>query len=90
MAEYIDREKIFPNGVFFVNADNPSASVDELIDRICGLPVADVVEVRHGKWRKRKNWRLYVCSECSHENDNPYRYCPNCGAKMDGKENDER
>jgi len=49
------------------------------------VPTADVVEVVHGEWKKRKNWRLYVCSACSHENDEPYRYCPNCGAKMDGK-----
>ena len=48
-------------------------------------PVVDVVEVVHGEWKKRKNWRLYVCSACSHESDEPYRYCPNCGAKMDGR-----
>ncbi len=43
MAEYIDREKIFPNGVFYVNAENPDTSLNELINRICNLPTADVV-----------------------------------------------
>ena len=43
MAEYIDREKIFPNGVFYVNAENPETSLNELINRICNLPTADVV-----------------------------------------------
>ena len=46
MAEYIEREKIFPNGVFFVNASNPMTSLDELINRINNIPAADVVEVR--------------------------------------------
>lgn len=45
MAEYIDRDKIFPNGVFYMSADNPTASLDELIKRISDIPVADVVEV---------------------------------------------
>lgn len=43
MAEYIDREKIFPNGVFYVSAENPESSLNELINRICNLPTADVV-----------------------------------------------
>ena len=45
MAEYIDREKIFPNGVFYVSAENPESSLNELINRICNLPTADVVQV---------------------------------------------
>lgn len=43
MAEYIDREKIFHNGVFYVNAENPETSLNELINCICNLPTADVV-----------------------------------------------
>ena len=53
MAEYIDREKIFPNGVFYVSAENPESSLTELINRICNLPTADVVpksEVE--RWRR--------------------------------------
>lgn len=45
MAEYIDRSKIFPNGVFLVNENNPMTSLDELINRISTLPTANVVEV---------------------------------------------
>ena len=44
MAEYIDRRDIFPNGVFYVNVEFPEKSLDELINRICNIPVADVVE----------------------------------------------
>ena len=45
MKEYIKRSDIFPNGVFFVNEDNPLASLDELINRICNAPTIDAVPV---------------------------------------------
>lgn len=54
-------------------------------------PTADAVEVKHGKW-KRKGQDIY-CSVCGNESAyNPFGaskfsdHCPNCGAKMDGKE----
>ena len=54
-------------------------------------PTADVVEVRHGKWVRRDAilfdnevvW--YKCSECNTTWGVRNNYCPNCGAKMDGK-----
>lgn len=63
-----------------------------------GLKVADVVEVRHGRW-ERRNMGLwdedyaYACSACGEvwtliddtPEDNNMNYCPNCGARM-GKE----
>ena len=27
----------------------------------------------------------WMCSECEHDNTYDKPYCPNCGAKMDGK-----
>ena len=65
-------------------------------------PVADVVEVRHGKWLQTQEpmgWNDVDCIECSacHESwimdddlclddyKDGWKYCPNCGAKMDGK-----
>ena len=47
---------------------------------ISELPAADVAPVRHGRWLLDGS-----CSECM---ANPLtthkKYCPNCGAKMDG------
>lgn len=43
MERYVDIDKIFPNGVFFVSEEHPEKSLDELINRICGLPYVDVV-----------------------------------------------
>lgn len=62
-------------------------------------PLPDVVEVKHGKWEEKEDYwfeTIYICSECKEEyvlvegtpEQNNYSYCPNCGAKMDGGEND--
>jgi hypothetical protein len=45
MANYIDRDKVFPNGTFFASVEDPLASLDELIKRIWGIPVVDAVPV---------------------------------------------
>ncbi len=62
-------------------------------------PTADAVEVVHGEWKITEDdyfdlveLKCSVCGESygfeDYEDDTPknYRYCPNCGAKMDGKE----
>ena len=61
------------------------------------LPAADVAEVVHGEWLLADDdWNSLTtiqCSLCSEEwcfetDDDVsllnYKYCPNCGAKMDG------
>ena len=58
-------------------------------------PAADVQEVRHGEWVPITNglqgWKCNLCDEHIYVEPprNPkrykYPYCPNCGAKMDGK-----
>ena len=65
-----------------------------LIDR---QPSADVVPVRHGRWKLEENWEtgygvyVHVCSACNAitpVNVSRYKYCPNCGAKMDKEVDD--
>ena len=46
------------------------------------LPAADVAPVRHGRW-KRRGKNLGECSECGEVVAVRHRYCPNCGAVMD-------
>lgn len=43
MPEYIERDFILPNGVFYANADNPEKSIDELLERINSAPAVDIV-----------------------------------------------
>ena len=49
--------------------------------------IADVYPVRHGQWEYSDYYDIGdVCSECLWDSQmvHPsYRYCPNCGAKMD-------
>ena len=60
------------------------------------IPAADVEPVRHGHYIGTEfdgyadgnpvyyEWKCSEC-DCVFEDDEPkYRYCPNCGAKMDG------
>lgn len=50
---------------------------------------ADVQEVRHGKWlADRFGMERAICSVCGavYEGGDSFRFCPNCGAKMDLEE----
>ena len=62
-------------------------AIKQLITNAESLPAADVVPVRHGRWLCGDYYDIGdVCSECDWDSQmaHPsYRYCPNCGAKMD-------
>ena len=81
MAEYIKREYAV-DAVLGVYYDTPDIDLsgEKFEDAILKIPAADVTPVRHGQWLLDGS-----CSECL---ANPLtthkKYCPNCGAKMDG------
>lgn len=56
-------------------------------EHLSDVPLADVVEVVHGKW-EYDHWCEFKCSICGHQSQSEPRgkenFCPNCGAKMDG------
>ena len=58
-----------------------------------GIPFgakADVVEVRHGEWKKRGNEKkCSVCDFIYYSNNDEWTYCPNCGARMDGERKEQ-
>ena len=61
-------------------------------DAVKVQPTVDVTPVKHGKWeRKDENSNEIFCSHCDYKTifllNSYWNYCPNCGAKMDGKEN---
>lgn len=66
------------------------------IEDIEEAPTIDAVEVVHGRWEPRKDIpgfvRCSVCHDCNIYDDwadgKKWNYCPNCGTKMDGDEND--
>lgn len=76
-----------------------NAEFQELIKEI---PVADVEPVRHAYWVKRMehgvgrgyevHTPIWSCSDCGRDYDpascSIIKYCYNCGAKMDGGQDD--
>lgn len=67
-----------------------------LADTICNLDMMPTVEaepVRHGKWIYSNDFYWYTasCNKCGYqrrtdikaEGWNQWKFCPNCGAKMD-------
>ena len=49
---------------------------------IADFPADDVAPVRHGRWEWFKNG--WICDNCDGWNNRATKFCPHCGAKMDG------
>ena len=90
MDEYIERKAIRDA---LYDADAITMSGVKILNQ---FPVADVAPVRHGRWidgdpycpicRKDKFRGLDADVWADWQPD----YCPNCGAKMDGGDNDAK
>lgn len=87
MSDYIKREAAIKIINQYIGADPIAERVEK------DIPAADVVKVRHGRWEMKDDPynffdEIPVCSECGCTTAlrKQYAYCPNCGAKMDGKE----
>lgn len=68
------------------------AMVRRTIER---APAVDAVPVVHGRWERvipsksAAKWSITMsCSVCHRKGYEQYNYCPNCGAKMDGGNDD--
>lgn len=73
---------------------NHKSTIAEFLDTMTdeGCPEAvDAVPVRHGEWRAAAYgfWQCTVCCFASeaYAADILYKFCPNCGARMDGRGN---
>ena len=70
-----------------ITADRPRTwmnAMDKAKELVRSIPAVDAVEVKHGRWYDKGSLSCR-CSECGCKNIKESRYCPNCGAKMDGK-----
>lgn len=68
-----------------------SVAFDEACDAVCKIPAVDAEHVQHGRWKPFgtiNDKRMFVCSvkKCGCANSRKTNFCPNCGARMDGKE----
>ena len=96
MAEYIEREAL----VHHFMTTRQYLTKDLVMDaayEVSKFPSADVVPVVHGRWDGTANgywdgelvYDIWNCSECGFDADGAdekpdWKYCPNCGARMDG------
>ena len=97
MAEYIDREAAV-DAVTDIYYDTPEINLtaEKFEAAINGISAADVAPVRHGRWEDSTDeWfgtDVYTCSKCRESyvlvegtpKENLWHYCPNCGCRMDG------
>ena len=97
MDEYIKVKEVLK---LFNELINECTNIDDFynqaFDSVDSMPTADVVEVKHGRWiklvrelGKGKSLTKYQCSVCGVYLVLEANYCPNCGAKMDGKGKDD-
>lgn len=96
MARYIDAgkaiEKISTITIKGRCTDAYEAGINKGLDIATEIinhtPTAYVEPVRHGKWIKTTGTdTMYTCSRCDNhylcDFDLDFKYCPNCGAKME-------
>lgn len=86
---YIDRDKaiayVEEQYRLFEDDECKQAIVEGCVEALKFTPIADFVEVRHGRWIKRGNEKkCSVCGFIYYSNNDEWNGCPNCLAKMDG------
>ena len=84
MRKYINKESVLD---IVTDCD---ISRDEVVDCIEAIPSFDVAPIRHGRWVviDAEEPRRYGCSECKRLSWHMENYCGNCGARMDGDDNE--
>lgn len=93
MAKYIDVEAL---GIGIARAEifaNPefARGWNNAIEIINNAPAADVTPVVHGRKIEDEGIGVfYLCSLCGECLPYGANYCPNCGAKMDKEEADDK
>lgn len=89
MSDFIERE---PVAIFVEECGCSPKWIAKRIRNQEAFPAADVAPVRHGRWipADQTGDCRYTCSECGFERDayllDVGNYCPDCGARMSGKE----
>lgn len=94
MSRYIDIEPYEKDGWYLQKHYHNSYGEVIKTTPLVSIPTADVEPVKHGKWIGKpiagySTVRCSICRTAYLENAGQWNYCPNCGAKMDLKEDDE-
>lgn len=98
MAEYIELEKVLDDSNIITVQTKEYGSIEAIpVDTIMDIELSDVQPVKRGKWKQIAP-QSAICSQCggalkSNGIDKTgkgyifkavYKYCPYCGARMDG------
>ena len=82
--EYIERAALIAE-YDRVHVGAPGGARKLMVD----APAADVAEVVHGHWEQTGHVSMRFCTRCQFpafpSESEIWKYCPACGAKMDGK-----
>lgn len=91
MSRYIDVDKLQETICETVNNPAIRGWLNSLINE---QPTADVKEVKHGQWNTvldesilehyNNDVDIFACSICGIKSKRPTKFCPFCGARMDG------
>lgn len=89
MSKYIDAEKTAE-----IVSERHKIPLSDLVDTFAEVPPADVKEVKHGQWNTvldesilehyNNDVDIFACSICGIKSKRPTKFCPFCGARMDG------
>ena len=100
MARLIDADALFHEMFFHATSVSVCGTVDEArgmtrLKKICmedvkKAPTVDAVPVVHGRWIENEGLPYCTCSVCGGNYwfglYETLKYCPECGARMDGGE----
>ena len=96
LLEKFNRNSDIPTALFDSDTCKAFLIFCKVADAIDSLPIIDAEPVRHGRYIGTEYdgyadgnpvFYEWICSECEcvFEDEKPtYKYCPNCGARMDG------
>lgn len=80
----------------YIDVDKARIYVSDFVcEQMKKIPIADVVEVKRGKWVsapiKEKGYdskTIPTCTNCGYQSFITYTFCPECGARL--KENETK
>lgn len=85
-----DKFEVYP---YTLTSLDFEAGVLSVLEKLDAAPTVDAVPVRHGQWETNSDRPdTLICSVCKCGFDmwkhDPHNYCPNCGSKMYGGNDD--
>ena len=88
MSRYIDIEPYEKDGWYLQKTYYNDYSAGIKTIPLVSVLTVEVEPVKHGRW-VQSDFYSVKCSNCGNKSSRGFNYCPNCGADMQGRENDK-